>query len=495
MRLTLVSALIGLGVLAGATSASADTEGHWATVTDWSPTARTATIAVPGSTGFPRATLTSTTAGPAGPESGATRWLGTFTPPGATYGSSRDQQYLGLRPAANNATSPSSSVYTFERPTPAGGWALTLGDIDAEYLDISATGTDGQPVSVADLGFRSAFNYCQGSPRPSGCDASKAQPVPLWDASTARLAGPQVDPAGDPVPGWTDTDGAAAWLQPRVPLTSITVRSTWRAGFPTYQTWFSAASRDVSGTVTGTAACPAAGLDVDLRDGAGAVVASTTTSGTGAWSFDDVATYGDWSIVTAPPPGCAVAGVEAPTADLTTTDAVVDQILRASTGSVSGDVVGDDGRGTTGVEVVVTTPDGAETTLRTRGDGGYGPVDLPIGTSTVAVTAPAGQEVVGDARRAVTVAQDGQRLSADFRLRPEPATDTPVITPPTDDARGDAQPGRGDDGAEAPDDRSGVLPDTGGPHRWVPAVGLLLVAGGVVVVASARRTVAQPAKG
>lgn len=45
-----------------------------------------------------------------------------------------------MRPAADNANSPSTTTYTFATPTPAGGWGFVLGDVDADQVLVQATG-------------------------------------------------------------------------------------------------------------------------------------------------------------------------------------------------------------------------------------------------------------------------------------------------------------------------------------------------------------------
>ncbi len=63
--------------------------------------------------GFPAATFTSTSrSGGVGPQSGTTAWLPAGSPPGVVYGSSQNQAYLNLRPAADSAASPSVTTYT-----------------------------------------------------------------------------------------------------------------------------------------------------------------------------------------------------------------------------------------------------------------------------------------------------------------------------------------------------------------------------------------------
>ena len=325
-RLTGTAALTGLLLTAGLTTASADTRGHWATIGELNAGTKTAAVSQPSIAGFPSATLTtdSSLSAPIGRISGANTWLGEGTEVGATYGSSRNQPYLNLRPARNNASAPSTSTYTFDSPTPASGWSFTLGDIDAEFLQITATGIDGAPVDAADLGFRSSFNYCGTGAGTTTCSSGRPQTVPTWDPTTGLLTGP----GPDELASWSDTDGAAAWFEPTVPLTSVTVTSTWLTGSPTYQTWFAALSRDITGTVTGTADCPAEGLQVVVLDGDGSPVADTETDENGSWTVDDLATYDDWTVTVTPPEGCVVDPEGDLTADLSQDDAVVDVDLQ-----------------------------------------------------------------------------------------------------------------------------------------------------------------------
>ena len=198
---------------------------------------------------------------------------------------------------------------------------MTLGDIDAEYLDVSAKDAAGDPVPIADLGFRTAFNYCVGAGAPS-CDSTKEQPLPLWDPVAGRVSGPEVDDADDPIE-WGNTEGAAVWFEPTVPLSSITVKPMWRKGFPAYQTWFSALTRDASGTAATTNDCSVDGLDVVLRDGEGDEFDRTSTNTDGDWSFEGLATYDDWTVTLTPPDGCEVDGDATRTVDLSSADAVI----------------------------------------------------------------------------------------------------------------------------------------------------------------------------
>jgi hypothetical protein len=139
--------------------------------------------------------------------------LGATTPFGQRFGSSSGKQYLG---AGLSSGAPSTTTYTFTRPAPAGTWGFAFGDVDADFVVISATNSQGAAVPVATIGtwFQGAFNYAGGTDLPS------------WDPATATLTG-----TGN------DTNGAAGWFVPTVDLASLTVTFDKLTGFPTYQTW------------------------------------------------------------------------------------------------------------------------------------------------------------------------------------------------------------------------------------------------------------------
>ncbi|MEV0952774.1 carboxypeptidase regulatory-like domain-containing protein [Promicromonospora sp. NPDC050249] len=231
--------LAALSVVVPALPATAETSAGWA---DWEPLTGSAgdwstTVRLPAG-GFPAATVTSDSRGGVGVVSGASSWLGPATPPGEAFGSSRDQQYLNLRPQADRPTTPSTTTYTFEHPTPASGWALVLGDIDADRAVVTARGADGRLLAGAELGWQGGFNYCQGAGSPS-C-AGAAEDVPTWDPATGELLGNAAA---------ADTSGAAGWFRPSAPIKSLTVEFYQRGGFPVYQTWFASLARDIAGTV------------------------------------------------------------------------------------------------------------------------------------------------------------------------------------------------------------------------------------------------------
>jgi hypothetical protein len=153
----------------------------------------------------------STNAGNLGVATSAT--LGASTPFGQRFGTSSGKQYLGAGLASGLA---SSTTYTFTRPAPAGTWGFAFGDIDADFVVLSATDAVGAAVPVATIGtwFQGAFNYAGGTD------------VPTWNPATATLTG-----TGN------DTNGAAGWFIPTVSVSSLTVTFDKLTGFPTYQTW------------------------------------------------------------------------------------------------------------------------------------------------------------------------------------------------------------------------------------------------------------------
>ncbi|MFC9786960.1 carboxypeptidase-like regulatory domain-containing protein [Rhodococcus sp. NPDC127528] len=303
--------LAAVGVLASPFSAAADTVdgggGGWGALTlTGASQAYTGTLALGG--GFPAATISSDSKSAAGVQSGASTYLNSATPVGAKYGSSQGKQYLNLRPKENNANAPSTTTYTFDSPTPAGGWTFVLGDIDADRVAISATDATGAAVPASGLGFRSAFNYCGGSPSP--CPANPD--VPVWDGAGGLIGNA----------GAQDTDGAAAWFEPTVPLKTLTFTYHWRNGLPLYQTWFASLAHDISGTVTG---CPsaggtaAAGVSVELVGPAGQRLAKTVTGADGTYSFTGFTAAPGYKVEATAPSGCVLVGASKP-ADLSTGD-------------------------------------------------------------------------------------------------------------------------------------------------------------------------------
>ncbi|MFC7448034.1 hypothetical protein [Rhodococcus daqingensis] len=247
--------------------------GGWAPLTVGGATeAFTGTMTLGG--GFPAATFTSDSRAPVQVPSGASTYLNANTPVGAKYGSSQGKGYINLHPKADNATSPSTTTYTFDAATPAAGWTFVLGDIDADRVVISATDAAGAAVPAAGLGFKGAFNYCGGSPAPCPTESD----VPTWNGAGELIGNAAA----------SDTSGAAAWFEPTTALKTLTFTYYQRSGLPVYQTWFASLANDISGKVTGcpgAAGAPAGGVAVKLIGPAGQEIASTVTAADGTYSF------------------------------------------------------------------------------------------------------------------------------------------------------------------------------------------------------------------
>ena len=146
-----------------------------------------------------------------GPFTSAT--LGASTPWGGVYGSSAGKQYIS--PNSPTTSGSSSTVFNFSpAASPANQFGFALGDVDAESITISAIGTDGVPLTAAELGYQSSFNYAAGAD------------VPTWNAGTSTLVG-----------NTADTSGATGWFQPTRPIASLTLTSTTLSGSPQYQVW------------------------------------------------------------------------------------------------------------------------------------------------------------------------------------------------------------------------------------------------------------------
>ncbi|GAB6937839.1 hypothetical protein JCM11754A_13630 [Isoptericola variabilis] len=362
--------IAALSAVVAPTTATAATTAGWA---EWDPLTGTAgdwstTMQLPAG-GFPAATMTSNSrGGGVGVISGASSWLADSTPPGEAFGSSRNQPYVNLRPQADRPTTPSTTTYTFERPTPAGGWAFVLGDIDADWVRVSAHGADGQPLTAAELGWQGAFNYCQGAGTPSCTDTD----VPTWDPATQQLFGN---------PTATDTNGASGWFQPTVPVTTLTIAFFQRSGFPVYQTWFASLARDITGAVTLDDGSPLEGSTLTLFGPDGTALATTTSGADGSYAFEGYTAAPGYRVELTELPGpsddhpfglVAAGPTVVDDVDLTEADGVADfQARDIEPVAVSGTVLDDDGNPVPGATVTLTPVGGGDpitTVTNSRGE-------------------------------------------------------------------------------------------------------------------------------
>jgi hypothetical protein len=239
----------------------------------WTVNGGSGTLTVPLA-GFPSATV-STTSSRTQVSAGSSAFLGSSTPFGSAYGTSQGKQYLVLGAAGS---APSTTTVTFGTPPPS-GWGFALGDVDADTVRVAATGADGRPVSTSDLGWRSAFNYCQNTPEPTGCTGSGPfTDEPTWDPATATLVG-NVD----------NTAGASGWFRPAVAIRSLTLTFTVQVGIPSYQLWVASLPVSVAGTVATNCGHAAPRTTVRLLDSDGSPVRDTTTAADGTYSFDGLA--------------------------------------------------------------------------------------------------------------------------------------------------------------------------------------------------------------
>lgn len=395
------------GAIGGSHPAVAATTGSWAV---WSPLSGTGgnyagTVRIADTPSL-TATFASDSRAPATIPSGSSTWLGTDTPVGAAYGSSRNRPYLNLRPRQDTANAPSVTTYTFDRPTPRSGWTFVLGDVDADQVLITATAPDGSEVPAVGLGFRGVFNYC------SGC---AEQDLPSWNPSTQVLSGNAAA---------VDTVGASAWFEPTVPLETLTFTFRQRAGFPIYQTWFASLARDITGTVTDQGAAGVAAVPVELRDEYGDVIGTTTTDSAGGYSFAGIVATDGYTVSVSPAAGTTSDELSLP-ADLATADAVVDFVVRdLDPVTVSGTVSDTDGEPIAGVPVSLGESADTQTSAP---DGSFSFSDVPPGTYQTEIAVPAGY-TLEESPPAFTVPSGSEEpvTDQDFVLAAVP---TPTPTP------------------------------------------------------------------
>lgn len=412
-----------MSVVPGATAATTTDFTVWGAVTG--TTNNFATSMQLPAVGFPEATVRSDSRSDIALPSGATNWFGENTPPGLEYGSSRDRAYLNLRPRADNATSPSTTTYTFDRATPQ-GWAFVLGDIDADQVAVAATRADGTPATTAELGFRGAFNLCATTPRPSGVCVSNGRPkdVPTWNAATATLRGNDAA---------IDSDGATGWFEPTTPLRTLTLTFTRRGGFPVFQTWFAVTRQDLTGNVSVTSGtCDLTAASISLLDAEGAVVAQQPVGPTGGYAFTGVAASDGYRVaLSGVPDSCISTGPSSRAVDLTAGDVTADFTVREVIPvPISGRIT--DGSDPLGGVTVTLTPVGGgpvKTTL-TDVDGRYVFDDNPDDTTyTISVTPPDGYLPAADRTATIPDAGTTPITNQDFVLAELPSVSGTVTGP------------------------------------------------------------------
>lgn len=265
---------------------------------------------------FPSAQVVTTDAG-ASTASGKSAFLGASTGFGQTFGSTRLQPYLTI--ASLGASTASTTTVSFASAAPV-GWGFALGDIDADYVSLAATGPGGA-VTSAQFGAQNTtnvpfLNYCRNaSPRPTPCPAS-GEPytdVPAWCPGVISVAPCLGKPADSVVGSGSDTAGSYDWFIPTVPVTSLTLTFTPLSGLPNFQFWMVAPAP--AATVTGTVSLPAsptdpipAGTAVGLLDAAGTAVpniegdpVTAPVSSTGSFSL--VTELGSYQLQVIVPPG------------------------------------------------------------------------------------------------------------------------------------------------------------------------------------------------
>lgn len=275
MRGLAVGVVVGAIVLVNALPAAAAPgakAGTWATFT-----ATSATLAP----GFPDATITST----GGLSVATSETIVGTTPPGVVYGTSSGRTYLSLSTTTTSTTN--SVTLTFATPTPASGWSVVLGDVDAEDVTVAGVTAGGLAVTAADLGLVETYTSGTGA-------------APSWDAGSLTVVGEHVD-----------TAGASAWFSPTTSLTSITFTATQFVGNPAAWIWLVGHTASLAGLVTDATGAPVAGAVVELRapDGSPLPGATPLTAGAdGSFEFPAVVPAPVQVIATAPggTPGAAV---------------------------------------------------------------------------------------------------------------------------------------------------------------------------------------------
>ena len=224
-----------------------------------------------------------------------------------------------------------------------------------------------------------------------------------------------------------------------MPLTSLTFTFIRDAGFPVYQTWFSALEYDLTGTVTAPAG-QQGGITIQLYDAERNLIATTETADDGTYSFPGYATYDDYQVVLVRPSGLTSDQPLTQVADLSNGDDEADFTLRAIVpADVSGTVLDDNDDPVGGVVITLADADGNEVaTTTSNADGSYSFDNVPAGDDyTLTATPPDGTTVSPPRTFSIPVNSETPISGQDFVITPAPTgTVSGTVTQQDDDARG-----------------------------------------------------------
>jgi hypothetical protein len=253
-------AALAAAAAVGVTPASALPANQFGVFPTWTTAGQSgafsATAAFAPSAGFPSLSLNTNSTTIRAP-TGESAWLGDSTAFGQEFGSSRSQPYLSIATAAGVTNSTTTLSFG---GTPPSGWGFALGDIDADWVFVQGWQDPARtiPVTVAQLGFQGAGNYCNNTPKPSACATGPFTDVPVWVTAPQTFDGINYVPGtlrGNSLPGapaaTRDTSGAYGWFKPTVPIRSMDLTFGPRDGLPNYQLWVAAPAPKtvISGTV------------------------------------------------------------------------------------------------------------------------------------------------------------------------------------------------------------------------------------------------------
>jgi hypothetical protein len=329
---TLLMATGALPAPAGAATAP----GAWPTwtMTPEDPAARDhqGTIAF-GLPGMPDATFTVTKTVDDG-ESTRLRpndeeYIAAGTPMGAVFGGSgpsTSTQFLQTRVSTPDDSVATITV-TFASAVPAGLLGFAVNDVDVDQLVIGGTQPGGSTLSGGQLQ-GAAFNLCDTADAPPSCEGVVAPfDLPTWDPATRTLTGSD-----------DDTDGAAAWFQPSVPVSSLTFEFSGLegSGAPSFRLWLAARQASVGGQIAFADGSTPTPVTLELVGPGGDVVATTTSGSDGTYAFGPVLADAGYTVRLVVPDGYAADGPTSVEVDLRDGDARVDFTLSAAADAGAG---------------------------------------------------------------------------------------------------------------------------------------------------------------
>ncbi|MGI9117016.1 MAG: carboxypeptidase-like regulatory domain-containing protein, partial [Gaiellales bacterium] len=213
-----------------------------------------------------------------------------------------------------------------------GGWGFTLGDIDVDQVQITATSDGTRQLSGAQL---TGNRFVRGSLSGNQVqDYVASVPYNYLGNGGPRPAWVPGAVGGQLIGNGLESDGAAGWFMPSTSVKTLTFTFTPLPGQTdpaapqSYQLWFALRTHVVSGTVRNAdTSLPVAGATLALSDPTGAVLGTVQSDQRGRYRIGNIYERSGYTLTIDPPGNLHVVGLDARSVDLSFGDKRIDFAL------------------------------------------------------------------------------------------------------------------------------------------------------------------------